>query len=192
MVGEGRLTAYYSLLPESAQFANAEDLKHAALDFHSVIADILCATATLPLSFPTLLPDLEDLRRSLRNRHAEFVQQLGAMGDAVQMEIRLSQAQPRETQASGTDYLRQKAARAERFQAAAESCRRELDSLAREWRSKDLGEAWKLVARVGRASVEAFRERARGIALPSGINGRVSGPWPAMEFAELAEPCLKL
>jgi len=192
VLAEGSLDAYYSLLPDTEKLGDVEDLKRAALDFHSVITDILCATATLPLSFPTLLPEVEDLRHSLRERHAEFVRQLEAMGDAVQMEIRFSHAPSQDVQASGTDYLRQKAARARQFHAADELCRRELDSLVREWRSRESGEDVKLVARVGRGAVEDFRRRAAEIALPPGVNGRVSGPWPAMEFVELAEPCPRL
>jgi len=190
-LGEGQLAAYYSEVQDTSSLASAEKVKQAALDFHTVITGILSATATLPLRFPTLLSDVEELRQAVRDRHDEFVRQLRAMGDAVQMEIHLTYSAAADEQVSGTEYLRQKSEREQKLRTATDLCRVASASVVLEWRSKEARQGIKLLARVRRSEIQEFRERTAKIALPSGTNGRVSGPWCAVDFVELAEACLK-
>jgi hypothetical protein len=108
----------------------------------------------------------------------------------TQMDVSIHEPEPvspHPLPASGVDYLRTRQRRSDALQGIAKQIQELAGDTARSWHDRPASNALKLFALVGRDSVDAFRERLKGLSVPQNLNVRVSGPWPVTEFLELKQ-----
>lgn len=168
------LRIFYSHIDDS--MLAPESLRTSALEFHRVLASIFRRTAVVPFRFPNLLQSYEQLESHLRANMMKYKSFLEKNGDAVQMEVLLSNSAGENVgQKSGVEYLRE---RQQQFRNAAklsDAVREKINNLVLDSKTKES----RLFFLVKRAQSEELRERLKH--LPE---IRVSGPWPATEFLE--------
>jgi hypothetical protein len=165
-------------------------LKQSAREFHNVLHRTFASRAIVPFRFPTLMQDEDALAAHLRDNAAEYMVQLKRFGQLTQMEVSIhgpEPVSPNPLPASGADYLRSRQRRSDALQGIAKQIQELTGERAQSWHDRPASNVLKLFALVHRGSVDAFRERLKGLSVPQNLNVRVSGPWPVTEFLELKQ-----
>lgn len=172
----------------SAESWTGASLKESAREFHNVLHRTFASHAIIPFRFPTLMRDEDELASHVRDNAAEYLSQLKAFENSVQMDISIALLEPQSAapQTSGAEYLRTRQKRSDDLLAVAKQIHELAGETAEQWRDRPASNIRKLFALVHRDSVEAFRERLKRLS-PQNLNVRVSGPWPVTEFLELKE-----
>lgn len=158
--------------------------------------------ALLPVRFGTCVGDVNELKFDLRSRQASLRRSLRAVRNRVQMTVRVVQTQrdrganppglPRKPKrfapqvSSGTNYLRSRAAEAERakhvpgFDAVRAAVRR----WVKEERVEKRGAVASIYHLVPRRSVDVYRRALKHAARDAGVRLVLSGPWPPYAFTD--------
>jgi len=166
---------------------DASSVKQAALEFHAVVSSVFNQAAVIPVRFPTLVADLNELTAHLGSRAAEYREALQRLRGLVQMEIRISTSAQETTAGSGTQYLRNRQQRTAGLEEAASNIRAQMQSILADWRERETSKGWRCYALIARSDVMKFQGMVRSLEAPVGLQLAVSGPWPATEFIS-AEP----
>jgi hypothetical protein len=160
-----------------------------ALAFHQVLQAVLRHATLIPFRFPTLVENEGELRENLQENGPRYAQALGRLRDLVQMEIRISALKENggaSKAISGSDYLRERKARAQTLASAVEQFRQATREWVADWREHQGPEGLRCYALVPRNAVTRFQQAAQALT-PSVAGARVSGPWPPAEFLEPVE-----
>ena len=158
--------------------------------FHAVLRQVFAKQAILPFRFPTMLVDEKEAEEHLRKEAAQYDAQLRRFADDAQMEVVITPrdgGESNRSERSGTEYLRSKQKREERLRLAASAIRDLSAELARDWKQLHTRDGVRLFALVKRNSVPQFLDCMRTFSVPSGLEVRVTGPWPVTEFAEIKQ-----
>ena len=179
----GSLAAFTSSNPDKSNWLRPL-LQTSALEFHRVLSEVFKSTAIIPFRFPTVFDNEEQLVHRLQDRASEYTALLRKFLDLVQMEIRVTNADPKTPLESGTQYLklRQTAtAMIDRFTAKLHVT---LSELLQDWRQRPSKAGIRAFALIDRNQVADFRNLIRNIPVPDELSVRASGPWPVSEFVE--------
>lgn len=162
-------------------------LSQSAKQFHDVVQREFERGAVIPFRFPTVMKDEEELTLHLRERAAEYTDQLRKFEGLAQMELLIKGSEQSEEQrnSSGTEYLIARKKRMEQLEVVAKEIQLKTSSLTAEWRTHATNQAFRLVGLLTRDAVSAFRVKLQGLSVPAGLTVHVSGPWPVTEFLEL-------
>ena len=177
----GSVTAFVSENADSAFWLKA-DLQIAAVQFHEVQMAAFNSATIIPVRFPTIFENEEDLRRHVQERSAEYSQLLKKFAGMAQMEVKIQILNVRDSRNSGTDYLhkRQKGVRA--AEETSQQLKTLLSDMAKDWRQTPVRDGVRGFVLVQRAQLENLRKALRSASVPDGLTVRVSGPWPVSEF----------
>jgi hypothetical protein len=168
--------------------AGEQSLRKAALEFHRVLQTGLRRSAIIPFSFPTVLDDEAGVAGHLGERSQEYSRALSRLRGLIQMEITFTLSETGvNLGGTGTEYLRSRKASFARLAEAAASVRSSTGELVREWRERDLRTGLRGFLLVRNSDLAELKNRMQGAPLPSGVDLRVSGPWPASEFLKEAD-----
>ncbi|PYX95217.1 MAG: hypothetical protein DMG71_10055 [Acidobacteria bacterium] len=171
--------------------ASTKPVRELALTFSRVLQDMFGQIAIIPFCFPTLLSNEAELSAFVRERAAQYHEDLFRLRDAVQMEVQVNfqQADPKTglTKQSGKDYMRARQLRHQKLDAAVQEFRRAGQTHLQDWRQRDTATGIRGFALVPRAAVTVFLETMRRVTVPPDLNARITGPWPATEFFEEKE-----
>jgi hypothetical protein len=159
-------------------------VKASALQFHHVVSAIFAHAAVVPFRFPTLVADENELTSHLRAHAAEYRDALVRLRGMVQMEMRISHAASSASGESGTQYLRHRQERHAHLREAACNVRNATQLLVNDWRERETNKGWRCYALVARGQAGKFQEMVRSLEAPSGLQLKVTGPWPATEFIQ--------
>lgn len=175
---------------------NSGNVQQNAVEFHRVISHILTQQAVVPFRLLTIFESEQSLANFAASHAADFVADLDRLSDFVQMECILffKMARAADT-SSGQAYLRQKAELRRALDDYGAKLKNVLSPVAREIRTKEVNNGLRIFCLVQRGQETAFRDSASSIAVPHGLERRISGPWPASEFLsdavkapQIAEP----
>ncbi|HZU23228.1 MAG TPA: GvpL/GvpF family gas vesicle protein [Terriglobales bacterium] len=156
----------------------------AALQFHRVNTAIFAGETVLPFRFPTVMTSVEELEREVAKQAERLTAALARLQDCGQMEVALTVNSGSARAASGLEYLKAAQAREQALANAAAAVRQSTDGLALAWKQRPGDARSRMYALVKRGSGQAFSQQLRGITLPKGVECRVVGPWPPVEFVE--------
>ncbi|HEY7353665.1 MAG TPA: GvpL/GvpF family gas vesicle protein, partial [Terriglobales bacterium] len=141
-------------------------------------------TAIVPFRFPTIFETEKQVEEHMQQRSSEYVGLLDRFADSVQMEIRISSDAPSRPAQSGTEYLNVRKRSIQEAERLAADMRQKLEPLSNEWRQRVARNELRAFVLIPRNKTEQFEKTAVAIAVPEGLNARVSGPWPVGEFIE--------
>lgn len=154
-----------------------------AVEFHAAVTQIFSQTIVAPFRLLTMFESRESLAEFASRNAREFLADLQRLRNTVQMEcvifFKLGR-QPDTT--SGQAYLRQKAELRWAVDGYVADVRRSLAPCSREVRSKEVNSGARIFCLLERGREEAFRSAAQSVAVPAGLERRLSGPWPPAEF----------
>ena len=165
--------------------AGKAPIQEAALEFNSVLQELLQQIAIIPFRFPTILKDETALSQFLTEHQAEYHEALHRLRNCVQMEIQLKQTQTQSQAAlpkSGADYLRGRQAQHQYVDSIVARFREAAEPLVKQWRHQETATGIRCYALIDRSEVQAFRGRMQDVSVPTESEPRVTGPWPASEF----------
>jgi Gas vesicle synthesis protein GvpL/GvpF len=172
----------------SAESWTGAPLKQSAREFHNVLHREFASHAIVPFRFPTLMRDEDELTSHLRDNAAEYSAQLKKFENSVQMDVSIAQPEPTFAAASsGAEYLRSRQRQSDELHAVVKHIQELAGETVQSWRDRPASHRLKLYGLVDRASVSAFHERLKKLAVPTKTSVRVSGPWPVTEFVELKQ-----
>lgn len=157
-----------------------------ALAFGRVLHEIFRQVAVIPFCFPTILADEGEIAAFVREHAAEYRENLARLRHSVQIEIQISH-QSRAQQGglrdqTGKDYLRKRQMRHHELAAALQEFRQAGQEWTEDWREREVAGGIRGYALVPRASVQAFLQKMENLPVTTGLQARVSGPWPATQF----------
>jgi Gas vesicle synthesis protein GvpL/GvpF len=162
---------------------NSGNVQQNAVEFHRVISHILAQRAVVPFRLLTVFESEQSLATFAASHAADFVTDLDRLSDFVQMECILFFKMARATDtSSGQAYLRQKAELRHALDDYGAELKNALSPVAQEIHSKEVNNGLRIFCLVQRGKEPAFRESVSSIAVPQGLERRISGPWPASEF----------
>jgi hypothetical protein len=164
--------------------ASKQPVREAALAFNRILQTFLRQTAIIPLRYPTVLADANEVSSFLRDHAGEYRDGLSRIRDGVQMEIRLSSPawSGSGVENSGAEYLRARQAHYRRVNQIAEELYKAVGLAAKSYKIRQVAEGARCFFLVDRAAVDQFVGNVRSAKLPADVGVRVSGPWPATEF----------
>lgn len=162
------------------------DVRTSAVEFHGVLKQIFESAAIIPFRFPTIFEERDDLEKHLQEKGAAYGAQLAKFAGMVQMELRIAHATLHEPSGSGTDYLKRRRDSISDAERVAENLKQATSSFTSEWRQRGLKDGVRAFALVNRGSVAEFESAIGNASIPTGLNVRVSGPWPVGEFLEIS------
>lgn len=178
-VSESGLIGFVS---EYNQVGDSEQIRSTALEFNRVLQDLLRQAAIVPFRFPTMVEDESEMRGFLRDHADKYLENLRRLRDAVQMEVNLTADESPKAKSSGTDYLRARQARHQKFAATAEAIRQALSAWTKDWREHESSGGTRCYVLISRDAVKTVLQRLQGMKIPDDLRARVTGPWPATEF----------
>jgi hypothetical protein len=171
-----------SFVSEYGGAAGRDQIRGSALEFNRVLQNLLQQAAIVPFRFPTVVADESEMCGFLREHAEEYLENLRCLRDLVQMEINLTTDESPQASSSGTDYLRTRQARHQKFTATAETIREALAVWAKDWREHESAGGTRCYALIPRDTVQSVLQRLRAMNIPGDLRARVTGPWPATEF----------
>jgi hypothetical protein len=177
----GSLAAFISKSADSAVWLRAE-LRSAAMQFHKVQSEIFKSGSIIPVRFPTVFKDEEELRRRLQEQSEVYAQSLREFAGMAQMELRIQVLNSSDRENSGTEYLRNRRTGVRVAEEAGQQLREVLSTFAKDWRQAHVKDGLRICVLVRLEEVEGLRKKLRTAQLCDGIALRVSGPWPVSAF----------
>jgi hypothetical protein len=192
-IGVSDLPVFFWTFPQFDLFASRapdpaiwlkRELRASALEFHHVLRRIFETTAIVPFRFPTIFETEKQVEEHMQQRSSEYVGLLDRFADSVQMEIRISSDAPSRPAQSGTEYLNVRKRSIQEAERLAADMRQKLEPLSNEWRQRVARNELRAFVLIPRNKTERFEKAAGAIAVPQGLQARVSGPWPVGEFIE--------
>jgi hypothetical protein len=183
-VTENELICFFSEYDPSTRGNN--HVREVALDFNRVLHALLNQVAIIPFRFPTLLADESEIRNFLQQHLAEYRAVVGRLRDVVQIEVNLTVDPPPQPQGSGKEYLLARQHSSRTLSDAANRIREQLGTKIRDWRQHQSSTGTRCYMLVSRHDLKSAFEKCRELKLPAELKGRVTGPWPATEFAALS------
>jgi hypothetical protein len=178
----GRLAAFISRSPDSGTWLKQE-VRTSAGQFHAVLKQVFRSVAIIPFRFPTIFDDDAQLNQQLGERSQEYESLLTKFSGVVQMEISISGTRKRE-QVSGSEYLRNARESSRTAETCAENIKKLVSPIVHDWRNSSSGYSIRLFALIDRQQVTGFESKMAHITVPTGLQVRVSGPWPVAQFIE--------
>lgn len=154
----------------------------AAREVHAIVNDVFSRGPVLPFRYPTVLQQHTELVHLAAERGEPFADFMRHVGMRVQMDVRLTAAEPGESASSGRAYLETRIQANDRLREVSEQCR--MLAEVGDWRAVQRGGNLVCHALIGRDEVISFQERMRRLDLPGGMKAIVSGPWPPAGFWE--------
>lgn len=162
--------------------------------YHEVMAEIADHyAAMLPARFGALLDDESELAFVLKSRRASFLRSLAHVRRRVQMTLRIggtnaarAAAVVPSPAASGTDYLRARAA-SQRALAAMPECRSIREAVHRWVRDERIERHNEIVTMyhlVAHGAVARYQRALGRLTLAPGVRLHVTGPFPPFAFAD--------
>ena len=154
---------------------------------HRIVARVSgIVPAVLPVRFATTFDDVEELRFVLRARQQTVRRALAAVRGRVQMTTRFASGRPakpesRRPTASGTDYLRARAAAA--TVPEVEPLRAAVRRWVRDERVENRAGVASVYHLVPRGSVPAYRRALAAAADAAGRRVLITGPFPPYAFS---------
>lgn len=181
------LRAWYSEVEEDT-FSGNQRVTQAALGFHQFVSAVFREGTVLPFRFPTILETPDELRTHLEEQARRYMTALRASEGLAQFEARVfvKAAAPADAN-SGTEYLEARKRLRELANQAVGQLLAGLDDYLREHHVKESQQATRVYLLAERARAAAFREAAAKVAIPAGVEVRLSGPWPPTEFLPSGE-----
>lgn len=179
----GNLAAFTSSNPDRSNWLRLP-LQTSALEFHRVLSEVFKSSAIIPLRFPTVFDNEEQLTQRLQERANEYAALLDKFRDLVQMDIRVSNPALKKPTESGTQYLKLRQIMNATIDKVTAELRSVLSGLSQDWRYRPSKDGARAFALICRNQVADFRNMMRNAPVPSDISVRVSGPWPVSEFIE--------
>lgn len=176
------LRAWYSEVEEGT-FSGAENVTRAALDFHHFVSAVFREGVILPFRFPTILESVEELQSHLEAKAAWYTNALHKMDGLAQFEARIiSRIKLPSSPESGQHYLDQRKQVFDRVAGAAAALLKGTEDYLREHHLKETQQGTRVYLLFERARTPELREAMKSIAVPDGIEIRLTGPWPPTEF----------
>jgi hypothetical protein len=167
---------------------NGSAARDAALAFHRVVRQMFQHAAVIPFRFPTFLADETAVNELLANESESYQATLERLRDKVQVEIRIAYCQEVKgaiPAQSGVAYLQRRRERLQSLETSVERFRQAADGLSRGWKQLDTRTGMRCFALVDRQNINAFMQRITSVEIPSEMEARVTGPWPATEFLKV-------
>ena len=162
---------------------SSESIQNDAVEFHRVITHVFSQTAVAPFRLLTVFDDVQALASFAASVQNDFLADLERLKNMVQMECVIYFKPVRDAdRSSGQAYLRQKAEVRRSIDEYSNAVRDSLASLARDVRIREVNTGSRIFCLVGRGEEALFRSHVEGIAVPAGLERRLSGPWPPAEF----------
>lgn len=181
------LRAWYSEVEEGT-FSGADHVTRAALEFHHFISTMFREGTVLPFRFPTILESVDELNTHLEEKGAWYCRALRHSEGLAQFDARISnRTKPAAEAATGTAYLEQRRAQHVHHEDAVASLLQGVGDYVREHHVKETPQGSRVYLLVERSRLPEFREAAGRIAVPDGVEIRLTGPWPPTEFLPSAE-----
>lgn len=161
----------------------SESIQNDAVEFHRVITHVFSQTTVVPFRLLTVFDDVQALATFAAGVQNAFLADLERLANMVQMECVIYFKPQRDAdRSSGQAYLRQKAEVRRSIGEYSSAVRDSLASLAREIRIREVNTGNRIFCLVERGKEPLFRSTVEGIAVPAGLERRLSGPWPPAEF----------
>ncbi len=174
------LRCFYSRLNDLP--SDAESLKRDALAFYAVTRALFDQSAIIPFRFPTTLDSLPTIEKYLHEHAAAYQNALAGLRDKVQIDIRISPAQPRGPSATGAEYLKTRARQAHLVEQAINTCRAAIHREVIDWQQRQSQHGVRCFVLIRREAVGRVQHQIQNVRLDPAITVSVSGPWPATEF----------
>jgi len=161
----------------------SESIQHDAVEFHRVITHVFSQTAVVPFRLLTVFDNVSALASFAAGMQNDFLVDLERLRNMVQMECVIYFKPTRDAdRSSGQAYLRQKMEVRRSIAEYSNAVRDSLASLARDFRIHEVNTGNRIFCLVERGQESLFRSIVEGIAVPAGLERRLSGPWPPAEF----------
>ena len=178
------LRAWYSEI-ESGSFSGTEQVTKAALEFHRFVSTVFRDGTVLPFRFPTVLESVDDLLVHLDEKGVWYYEILQQIDGLAQFEARiLSKTKLPSEAESGKAYLNARKQLRQRTANAVESLVTTLEPILEDHDIRETQQATRVYLLLQRSQVTSFRDMAAKVAIPDGIEIRLTGPWPPTEFLE--------
>ncbi|HKV95367.1 MAG TPA: GvpL/GvpF family gas vesicle protein [Candidatus Angelobacter sp.] len=180
VMAEGELRLLWS---EVAWPFAPERMQKNALEFHEVISHIFRQTAVIPFRLLSVFEDERSLAAFAVEHANAFLGDLERLKDCVQMECVVFPAPSRrQTNNSGADYLREKAAMLREQEEHVKAIQENLRSLGLDIHVREGKNGTRIFVLTERGREKEFRSIVEQQAVPAALSRRISGPWPAAEF----------
>lgn len=161
----------------------SESIQNDAVEFHRVITHVFSQTAVVPFRLLTVFDNVQALKSFVAGVQNDFLADLERLKDKVQMECVIYFKPARDAdRSSGQAYLRQKAEVRRSIDEYSDAVKNSLASLAHDIHIREVNTGNRIFCLVERGSESLFRSSVEGIAVPTGLERRLSGPWPPAEF----------
>ena len=161
----------------------SESIQNDAVEFHRVITHVFAQTAVIPFRLLTVFDDAQALATFATGVQKDFLADLERLRNMAQMECVIYFKPQRDAdRSSGQAYLRQKAEVRRSIDEYSNAVKDALASLAREIRIREVNTGSRIFCLVQRGEESLLRSSVEGIAVPAGLERRLSGPWPPAEF----------
>lgn len=161
----------------------SESIQNDAIEFHRVITHVFSQTAVAPFRLLTVFDNVRALATFAAGVQSDFLADLERLENMVQMEC-VIYFKPRRDgdRSSGQAYLRQKAEVRRSIDEYSNAVKNLLASIARDIRIREVNTGNRIFCLVERGEEALFRTQVESIAIPAGLERRLSGPWPPAEF----------
>lgn len=161
----------------------SESIQNDAVEFHRVITHVFSQAAVVPFRLLTVFDDVQALASFVAGVQNDFLADLERLKDMVQMECVIYFKPARDAdRSSGQAYLRQKAEVRRSIDEYSNAVKNSLAPLTRDLRIREVNTGSRIFCLVERGNESLFRSNVEGIAVPAGLERRLSGPWPPAEF----------
>jgi hypothetical protein len=161
----------------------SDSIQSDAVEFHRVITHAFSQTAVVPFRLLTVFDNVLALENFAAGVQNDFLADLERLKNMVQMECVIYFKPARDAdRSSGQAYLRQKAEVRRGIDEYINALKDSLTSVARDIRIREVNTGNRIFCLVGRGQEAGFRTKVEGIAVPAGLERRLSGPWPPAEF----------
>ncbi len=179
-MAEGRLRVLWS---EPAWPFAPESMQRHAVEFHRVVSHVFRQVAVAPFRLLSVFDGQRALADFVSMRRETLIADLERLRGSVQMEcVIFFKSPPPSDFSSGQNYLRQKAGLRKAVDELESRVRQALAQRGVEVRAREVKLGSRMFCLVERGQEKRFSEIVREVPVPSPLERRVSGPWPAAEF----------
>jgi len=162
---------------------SSDSIQSDAVEFHRVISHIFARVAVVPFRLLTVFDTEQALAEFAATQRSAFLSDLRRLQDTVQMEFVIFFKPVRDAdRSSGQAYLRQKAEVQRTIDQYSAAVRSSLAAIARDTHTREVNTGSRIFCLVERGQESHFHSTIEGVAIPAGLERRISGPWPPAEF----------
>lgn len=178
----GELAAYFSESDVPEAWLRLP-LRDAALQFHRVLMQFFETATILPFQFPTVFETEDSLKDHIATHSANYTLLLERFRNHVQMDVRVTNRRSGSaTASSGTQFLRERLDRRRTLDSVEHALRDGTGGIVVRWVRQDVSDGFRASALVDRGKLDIFNTNLAAIQLETGMQARVSGPWPVTAF----------